>query len=121
MTTPASQVQLIESPQDGGLTELIVLDAPGAQIQLLDLSDSNPLPLGTAAAGTSGDASRADHVHAHGNQAGGLLHAAATSGAAGFMSSADKVKLDAATSASTPNTLVLRDGTGSFDIDDGSF
>lgn len=121
MSTPASQVQLIESPQEGGLTELIILDAPGAQIQVVALSDSAPQPIGTAAAGTSGDASRADHVHAHGNQAGGMLHALATSGAPGFLPSADKVKLDGATSASTPNTLVLRDGAGSFDMDDGSF
>jgi hypothetical protein len=39
--------------------------------------------------------SRADHVHAHGNQTGPSQHAIATTGANGFMSSTDKTKLDA--------------------------
>ncbi len=39
--------------------------------------------------------SRADHVHAHGNQTGPTQHAVATTGANGFMSSADKAKLNA--------------------------
>ncbi len=38
----------------------------------------------------------------------------ATSGAAGSMSAADKTKLDAATSANTASTLVMRDGSGNF-------
>ena len=38
----------------------------------------------------------------------------ATSGANGFMSTTDKSKLDAATSVSTPNTIVLRDASGNF-------
>lgn len=59
-----------------------------------DLSDATPQPVGSASAGVSSDASRADHVHAHGNQAGGTLHAEATTSTAGFMSAADKVKLD---------------------------
>ena len=45
---------------------------------------------------------------------GNHTHTAATSGAAGFMSSTDKAKLDAATSASTPNTIVARDASGNF-------
>lgn len=59
-----------------------------------DLSDATPLDVGSTSAGTSGEASRADHVHAHGNQAGGTLHAEATTSTAGFMSAADKLKLD---------------------------
>src|SRR5690606_1076671 len=39
----------------------------------------------------------ADHVHAHGNQTGGTLHAVATTGTAGFMSPEDKAKLDSIT------------------------
>jgi hypothetical protein len=58
-----------------------------------DLSDAAPAAVGTAAAGTSEDASRADHVHAHGNQLGGALHANAGA-SAGFMSAADKTFLD---------------------------
>lgn len=53
-----------------------------------------PSPIGSAAVGTATTAARSDHVHAHGNQAGGTLHAAATDSVAGFMSAADKTKLD---------------------------
>lgn len=48
-------------------------------------------------AGVAGLAARADHRHAHGNQPGGTLHDSATSASAGFMSAADKVKLDSVT------------------------
>lgn len=48
----------------------------------------------TGAAGVLNTYARADHQHAHGNQNGGSLHSAATTLAAGFMSAADKVKLD---------------------------
>jgi len=134
MPSVVSQVEIIDSPDqvvsidlvedqlgeiillDGSITQLISLEAPGAQI--VALSNNLPLSVGTAFAGTDGGASRSDHVHAHGNQAGGSLHAVATSGAAGFMSSADKIKLDAATAIDTANTLVLRDGTGSFSVVD---
>lgn len=49
------------------------------------------------------DARYAAEGHGHDN---------ATSTEDGFMSSLDKVKLDAATAAKTPNTLALRDGLG---------
>ncbi len=48
----------------------------------------------TGAAGVLNTYARADHQHAHGNQNGGSLHSAATTLSAGFMSAADKVKLD---------------------------
>jgi hypothetical protein len=110
MPTPASQVEL--TLFEDQLGELILLDAPGAQISAL--SDQTPLPIGTESAGTASAASRADHIHRHGNQTGGSLHLGATSGAAGFMSSADKAKLDAATDVDTASTLVLRDSAGDF-------
>jgi hypothetical protein len=110
MPTPASQVEL--TLFEDQLGELILLDAPGAQISAL--SDQTPLPIGTESAGTASAASRADHIHRHGNQTGGSLHLGATSGAAGFMSSADKTKLDAATDSDTASTLVLRDSAGDF-------
>jgi len=117
MTTPASQVQL--TIVEDVLGELILLEAPATQVVVgTDLSNTAPLPIGTAAAGTSIDGARADHVHAHGNQTGSSLHAVVTSGGAGFMPSADKIKLDAATSAATPDTLVLRNNTGSISIVD---
>ena len=55
-----------------------------------------------------------DHVHSHGAQTSGTLHAAATTSVNGFMSAADKTKLDNATDANTPSTLVLRDASGNF-------
>jgi hypothetical protein len=113
MTTPASQVQL--TIVEDVLGELILLDAPATQVVVgTDLSDTAPLPIGTAAAGTSVDGARADHVHAHGDQTGTTLHAAATTSAAGFMSGVDKTKLDAATDANTASTLVSRDSAGDF-------
>jgi hypothetical protein len=45
-------------------------------------------------AGSAGTASRSDHTHFHGNLAGGSLHALASTLSAGFMSAADKLKLD---------------------------
>lgn len=60
-------------------------------------SNANPVNVSdtTALPGTSLDYSRADHVHVHGNLAGGTLHAPATPLLAGFMSTTDKSKLDA--------------------------
>lgn len=54
----------------------------------VELTDS------TNAEGASTAFSRADHTHAHGSRGGGTLHAAATGATAGFMSAADKSKLD---------------------------
>ncbi|MEN6368601.1 MAG: hypothetical protein ABFD77_02760 [Thermotogota bacterium] len=59
------------------------------------LGSANPADLGAAAPGTATNASREDHVHAHGDQAGGTLHADVVAGGAdGFMTGADKTKLD---------------------------
>lgn len=52
-----------------------------------------------AEANAEGDATtlaRSNHTHDHGDRSGGSLHAAATTSVNGFMSSADKTKLDAA-------------------------
>ena len=54
------------------------------------LSDLNPQALGTPAPGTGSAASREDHVHAHGDLAGGTLHADATYTTDGFMPTNDK-------------------------------
>lgn len=68
--------------------------APGATATPLS---STPPPNVAAAsgAGSNTSAARSDHTHGHGNQAGGTLHATATNATAGFMSAADKTKLDA--------------------------
>lgn len=54
----------------------------------------------TSAAGVQNTFARVDHQHAHGSQDGGSLHSAATTISAGFMSAADKSKLD-----STPTSF----------------
>lgn len=72
-----------------------------------------PPTVGAAnAAGSAATAARSDHVHAHGAQTDGTMHAGATGAVAGFMSAADKTKLDAATALQTASTLALRDGSG---------
>lgn len=60
----------------------------------------------------------ADHIHAHGNQTNGTLHAAATTSVNGFMSAADKTKLDNATASNTVSTLVFRDSNGDTAVRD---
>lgn len=55
----------------------------------------------SAAAGVQSAYARVDHQHAHGSQAGGSLHSAATTLAAGFMSAADKSKLDGLATVAT--------------------
>lgn len=61
----------------------------------VDLTDS------TNAEGSSTQLARATHTHAHGARGGGTLHAVATTGANGFMSAADKSKLDLLPSRTT--------------------
>lgn len=68
-----------------------------------------PASLGTAACGTSNQMSASDHVHAHGDLAGGSLHSEAGV-AAGFMSAADKTKLDG---LDAPKSMLLW-GSGSI-------
>lgn len=60
-----------------------------------------PSDVGSAnAEGSSSSLARADHVHDHGAQSVGTMHAAATTVVNGFMSGADKTKLDNAVSLS---------------------
>ena len=83
-----------------------------------ELSTAAPVTIGTANnIGSATSFSRSDHVHAHGVQTDATLHAVATGSTNGFLSSADKSKLDASTSASTVSTLVERDGSGSVSVD----
>ena len=57
---------------------------------------ATPAAIGSAAAGTSLLASNQDHVHAHGNQLGGTLHADVVAGvSSGFMSAAQATTLAA--------------------------
>jgi hypothetical protein len=66
-----------------------------------------------AAAGASGRFADAQHVHAHGNQTVGTLHAAViASGTSGFMTGSDKAKLDGLPSSAVPTTRNLIAGAG---------
>jgi cytoskeletal protein CcmA (bactofilin family) len=113
MPSPTNQVQL--TIVEDVLGELIVLEAPAAQIAIgPQLSDTTPVALGTAAAGTASSAARGDHVHAHGNLSGSSLHALASTSAAGFMSTAQFDLLAAATNNDDASTLVKRDSLGDF-------
>jgi cytoskeletal protein CcmA (bactofilin family) len=113
MPSPTNQVQL--TIVEDVLGELIVLEAPAAQIAIgPQLSDTAPVALGTAAAGTASSAARGDHVHAHGNLSGSSLHALASTSAAGFMSTAQFDLLAAATNNDDASTLVKRDSLGNF-------
>jgi phage-related tail fiber protein len=81
-------------------------------------TDGNIQDVGTQAAGTSDKVARADHVHAHGDQAGGTLHDLATTSVAGFLSASDKEKLDAILAGLDAGTLagqtLIWDGTDTW-------
>lgn len=98
---------------DAGYIPVVLQIKPdGLQAEVLA---GTPVQVGTSNnIGSAPNVSRGDHVHAHGAQTDPTLHALVTSIANGFMSSADKVKLDAATALNTASTLVLRDGSGGF-------
>jgi hypothetical protein len=81
------------------------LDGVAAGATATPLSTTAPPNVAaTSAIGTATSAARADHAHGHGSQAGGTLHALATPTSPGFLSDADKSKLDgvAAGATSTP-------------------
>jgi hypothetical protein len=60
------------------------------------LATTAPANVGAAAAiGNAVTTAHADHVHAHGAQTDGTMHAVATTSTAGFLSSTDKTRLDA--------------------------
>lgn len=61
----------------------------------IDTAIASTITDSTNSEGSSASLSRADHGHSHGNRTGGSLHSAATTSVAGFLSAADKTKLDA--------------------------
>jgi hypothetical protein len=70
--------------------------APARADHKHDVSTAAAVGLAEAnAEGSATSLARSDHTHDHGNRSGGTLHAAATGGASGFMTAADKTKLDA--------------------------
>ncbi len=97
-----------------GVLKALVRLIDGLFASVPSLSNATPQAVGTAAAGVGTEASRHDHVHAHGNQASnGSMHAAAiASGAAGFMTGTDKALVDTATASATANALTKRGASG---------
>ena len=104
-------------------TVVTVLDVPSGQLKAVSSpvpptfgTASDIQPVGSSAsAGSTGKVADAGHVHAHGNQAGGTLHAPATTSVDGFMSSADKTKLDTVTAGADP-TLTKLASTSSIQV-----
>ncbi|MDX1421546.1 MAG: hypothetical protein R3322_00310 [Kiloniellales bacterium] len=92
-------------------------------------SGSDPLSLGapiaisdtTNSAGSANSFPRSDHVHAHGSRGGGTLHTAATAGVSGFMSAADKSKLDGIPASATSNAAASQNSTSSSGTTSATF
>lgn len=78
-------------------------------------SNTSPTDVSTtAAAGVSNAYARGDHQHAHSNLSGGSLHSAATTVSAGFMSAADKSKLDGLATVATSGSYTDLSGKPSL-------
>jgi len=101
-TTDLLVVRDISANADGtvAVSQLLSLVPAG-----IALSSTTPAPLGTAAVGSGTTAARSNHVHAHGDQLGGTLHAVATTVDAGFMAAADKTKLNGIAAGATQTPL----------------
>lgn len=69
------------------------------------LASTTPAAVGSAAVGVGTTAARADHVHAHGDQAGGTLHADATTMVSGFMPASAVTKLATVATNATATPL----------------
>lgn len=83
-------------------TDKTKLDASG----ILDTTAADIQPVGTQAAGATGKAADAGHIHAHGNQLGGALHADVVAGtSSGFISAASQTKLDGIATGATNTPL----------------
>jgi hypothetical protein len=68
----------------------------GSTVTVTGPGYGSPVAISTTNAdGVAPTVARSDHAHAHGNLTGGTLHSTATTGVAGFMSAADKTKLNA--------------------------
>ena len=75
-----------------------------------DIPSATPVQIGTSnSRGSAASFALSDHVHDHGAQTSPTLHAVATDSVNGFMSAADKTKLDAATPLDTASTIMSRD------------
>lgn len=79
-----------------GVTGPIQAQIDAVAAAAVALSNATPAAVGSASPGAAATASRSDHTHDHGPQAGGSTHAAAVAGvSAGFISASDQTKLNA--------------------------
>ena len=88
------------------------LDTVATNATNTPLSSTTPADVGNSAIGVGTTAAKADHVHGHGNLAGGAFHAAVTTSVNGFMIAADKTKLDALPSTAPPTSRQVIAGAG---------
>jgi hypothetical protein len=118
-TISGDSIVFPEAPADGLAVAGRILAVTGTY-QGAEAGDAIPQALGTASAGVSLKTARDDHVHAHGNQAGGSLHAVAGV-SAGFMSASDKTKLDGIEAGADVTSSASVAGVGAvMDTDFGS-
>ena len=84
----------------------------------VSLATTTPAAVGTATVGVGTTAARSDHVHSHGVQTDETFHAAVTTSTAGFMTAADKVKLNSlSTATATTSTNGLMSSTDKTKLD----
>jgi hypothetical protein len=100
---PGGSLHAVATPISNGFMSF----TDKSKLDGLVYSDVNPNDVGTPSPGISTNISRSDHVHGHGNLAGGSFHALAVAGVShGFLSASDKSKLDALIYSNTnPNYL----------------
>ena len=78
----------------------VLISTSATQATWQTIPTGTPSTIGTVSQiGTSSNYARQDHIHSHGDQLGGTLHATASTITAGFMSAADKVILNNITSS----------------------
>jgi len=121
LPTPPSGAKLLFVDED---LVFKTLDADRNVVPIeADPSNATPQPIGTATPGTSTQYARGNHAHAHGNQGGGSLHAAATPTSSGFMPSTDKEYLNGLRGSGTSQGIALgiRTVTADYTATSGDF
>jgi hypothetical protein len=93
----------------------VLMAVSATQATWQTISTGTPSTIGTVSQiGTSSNFARQDHIHAHGDQLGGTLHATASQSIAGFMSATDKTNLDNITSSTQSLTNKTIIGTTNY-------
>ena len=90
VTAPSAPAAVTKAAADAGTSKHFCRDD-----HKHDVSTAAPSSIGTSnTEGAATSLARSNHIHDHGAQSTGTHHAAATESVAGFLSSADKTKLD---------------------------